>query len=109
MPEAPERKALSATQLIANLAKMEGWKLHGDGADLAIEKTFHFDNYLQTLSFVNAVAYMAERKDHHPELLVHYNRCSVRYNTHDVQSVSASDFECAALVDALYPTEGFKP
>lgn len=109
MPEAPERKALSATQLIANLAKLEGWKLHGDGADLAIEKTFHFGNYLQTLSFVNAVAYMAERNDHHPELLVRYNSCSVRYNTHDVQGVSASDFACAALVDALYPAEGFAP
>jgi 4a-hydroxytetrahydrobiopterin dehydratase len=109
MPEAPERKALSATQLIANLAKLDGWKLHGDGTDLAIEKTFLFSNYLQTLSFVNAVAYLAERKDHHPELLVHYNRCSVRYNTHDLQGVSASDFECAALVDALYPAGGFTP
>jgi 4a-hydroxytetrahydrobiopterin dehydratase len=109
MPETPERRALSATQLIASLAKLEGWKLHGDGSDIAIEKTYRFGNYLQTLSFVNAVAYMAERQDHHPELLVHYNRCSVRYNTHDVQGVSASDFECAALVDALYPAEGFTP
>ncbi|APW42213.1 4a-hydroxytetrahydrobiopterin dehydratase [Rhodoferax saidenbachensis] len=98
---APPRTALSATQLIANLAKVEGWKLHGDGADIAIEKTYHFDNFLKTMSFVNAVAYLAEQQDHHPELLVTYGTCSVRFNTHDVQGVSRSDFECAALVDAL--------
>ncbi len=102
-PVAPVRTALSATQLIANLAKMEGWALHGDGADIAIEKTFRFDSFLKTMSFVNAVAYLAEQQDHHPELLVTYGACSVRFNTHDVQGVSRSDFECAALVDALAP------
>jgi 4a-hydroxytetrahydrobiopterin dehydratase len=100
-PTAPARTALSATQLIANLAKVEGWKLYGDGADIAIEKTYRFDNFLKTMSFVNAVAYLAEQQDHHPEMLVTYGTCSVRFNTHDVQGVSRSDFECAALVDAL--------
>jgi 4a-hydroxytetrahydrobiopterin dehydratase len=103
MPSPHVRTALTATQIIASLAKVEGWKLHGDGADVAIEKTYRFDSYLKTLSFVNAVAYLAEQQDHHPELLVAYGRCSVRFNTHDVQGVSRSDFECAALVDALRP------
>jgi 4a-hydroxytetrahydrobiopterin dehydratase len=95
------RVALTATQVIAGLAKTEGWKLHGDGADVAIEKTFRFKNYLRTMSFVNAVAYLCEAQNHHPELLVQYASCSVRFNTHDVQGISQSDFECAALVDAL--------
>jgi 4a-hydroxytetrahydrobiopterin dehydratase len=93
--------ALSATQVIAGLAKLDGWKLHGDGADVAIEKTFPFKNYLRTIAFVNAVAFIAEQQAHHPELLVRYNRCSVRFNTHDVQGITQSDFACAALVDAL--------
>ena len=103
LPASPStgRVALTATQVIAGLAKIEGWKLHGDGAQLAIEKTFHFKNYLRTLSFVNAVAYLCEAQNHHPELLVQYASCSVRFNTHDVQGISRSDFECAALVDAL--------
>jgi 4a-hydroxytetrahydrobiopterin dehydratase len=101
MPSTPVRTALSATQIIASLAKLEGWKLHGDGSELAIEKTYQFANYLQTMSFVNALAYLAESRDHHPELLVRYNSCSVRFNTHDVQGISSTDFECAALVDAL--------
>jgi 4a-hydroxytetrahydrobiopterin dehydratase len=103
VPAAPVRSALTATQIIASLAKVEGWKLHGDGADVAIEKTYRFDNFLKTMAFVNAIAYVAEQQDHHPELLVTYGSCSVRFNTHDVQGVSRSDFECAALVDALLP------
>ena len=95
------RQVLRATQVIAGLAKLDGWKLHGDGADVAIEKTFAFKNYLRTMAFVNAIAYIAEQQDHHPELLVRYNNCSVRFNTHDVQGITQSDFACAALVDAL--------
>lgn len=95
------RVALTATQVIAGLAKVDGWKLHGDGAEVAIEKTFQFKNFLRTMSFVNAVAYLAEAQDHHPEMLVQYKSCSVRFNSHDVQGISKSDFECAALVDAL--------
>ena len=100
-PPAPVRIALTATQLIANLTKLEGWKLHGDGADLAIEKTFTFANHLQSMAFANAVAYLAEQQDHHPAMLVQYGSCSVRFNTHDVNGISKTDFECAALVDAL--------
>lgn len=97
----PVQTALGATQVIAKLALLDGWKLFGDGADLAIEKTFHFSSYLQTMAFVNAVAFIAESSQHHPELLIHYQRCSVRWNTHEVQGLSARDFACAAKVDAL--------
>lgn len=95
------RRALKATEIVASLAKIEGWKLHGDGADLAIEKSYSFANYYETISFVNAVAFIANAQDHHPELAVFYNRCVVRFNTHDVAGVSSTDFECAALVDGL--------
>ncbi|MEY2860320.1 MAG: hypothetical protein RLZ68_1358 [Pseudomonadota bacterium] len=101
IPAAPVRNALTATQLIASLAKTDGWKLHGDGADLAIEKTFVFASYLKVMAFANAVAYIAEQRDHHPALLVQWSSCSVRFNTHDLGGISHTDFECAALVDAL--------
>lgn len=105
MPLAPVRTALSATQVIAQLAKLDNWKLFGDGPDVAIEKTFHLRGFLETMAFVNAVAYIAHSRNHHPELLVHYNRCSVRWCTHDVQGISLTDFECAVLVDALIKPE----
>ena len=72
---------------------------------MAIEKTFHLRGFLETMAFVNAVAYIAHRRNHHPELLVHYNRCSVRWCTHDVQGISLTDFECAVQVDALIQPE----
>lgn len=95
------RRALGATEIVAGLARFEGWTLTGDGADVAIEKTFTFANYFETIAFVNALALVAHRQDHHPDLSVHYNRCVVRFNTHDVGGVSATDLECAAQADAL--------
>lgn len=95
------RKAMSATGIVAALAKLEGWKLTGDGADVAIEKTYTFANYYETISFVNALAFVANAQDHHPDLSVHYSRCVVRFNTHDVQGISETDFDCAARIDAL--------
>ncbi|MEO8122209.1 MAG: 4a-hydroxytetrahydrobiopterin dehydratase [Rhodoferax sp.] len=95
------RRALTATEIVANLAKLEGWTLTGDGAAVAIEKTYAFANYYETISFVNAVAFIANAQDHHPDLSVHFNRCVVRFNTHDVSGLSVTDFDCATLVDAL--------
>jgi 4a-hydroxytetrahydrobiopterin dehydratase len=96
-----KRHAQTATEIVANLAKIEGWKLDGDGATLAVVKVFHFANYFETIAFVNALALIAHRQDHHPDLSVHYNRCEVRFNTHDVGGLSSTDFDCAAQIDAL--------
>ena len=96
-----KRRALSPTEVVTRLGALEGWTLSGDGADVAIEKTFRFANYHETLAFVNAVAFIAHAQDHHPEMTVGYNRCAVRWNTHDVGGLSGTDFDCAAQVDAL--------
>jgi 4a-hydroxytetrahydrobiopterin dehydratase len=95
------RRSLTPTQIVASLAKLEDWRLTGDGAGIAIEKEFTFANYFHTMAFVNGVALIAHTQDHHPALEVLFNRCLVKFNTHDVQGLSANDFECAALVDAL--------
>lgn len=96
-----KRRACSATEIVTHLAKLDGWKLTGDGAGVAVEKTFYFANYFETMAFVNGVALIAHKQDHHPDLQVHYNRCAVRFNTHDVGGISTTDFECAGQVDAL--------
>ncbi|MDO8278128.1 MAG: 4a-hydroxytetrahydrobiopterin dehydratase [Burkholderiaceae bacterium] len=96
-----KRRALTPVQVVSALAQLEGWQLCGDGADVAIEKTYRFDNYHETMAFVNALAFIAHTQDHHPELTVGFNRCTVRYNTHDVQGLSVSDFDCAGRIDAL--------
>ena len=93
--------ALNPTAVVANLAKLEGWTLNGDGPEVVIEKTFSFENYYQTMAFVNAVAFIAHAQDHHPHLSVQFKRCVVRFNTHDVAGLTLRDFDCAARVDAL--------
>jgi 4a-hydroxytetrahydrobiopterin dehydratase len=95
------RRALTPTELVMRLTAAPGWALRGDGEDAAIEKTFRFANFDETMAFVNAVAFIAKLEDHHPDLSVHYNRCVVRYSTHAVKGISATDFDSAARVDAL--------
>ena len=97
------RKALSATEIVKQLSKLNGeqalgWRL----IDGALEKTYAFKNYFETIGFVNALAFIANAEDHHPELAVSYSKCSVRFNTHDVNGISVSDFFCASKVDALF-------
>lgn len=101
MTQASPRRALTPTEIVKRLAEHPGWKLSGDGSDVAIEKTFSFADYHQTMAFVNALAWVAHALDHHPDLSVHYARCVVRFSTHDVQGISETDFECAARADAL--------
>ena len=96
-----KRRALSATEIVTGLARVEGWKLNGDGADVAIERTFSFANYFETIAFVNALAFIAHRQDHHPDLAVHYDRCVVRFSTHDVAGISQTDLDCALQANAL--------
>ena len=96
------RRAFSATEVVTHLSKLNGeqalgWRL----IDGALEKTFDFKNFHKTIGFVNAVAFIANAEDHHPDLAVSYGRCSVRFNTHDVDGISVSDFFCASKVDAL--------
>ena len=96
------RKALSATEIVTQLSKLNGeqalgWRL----IDGALEKTYTFKNYFETMGFVNALAFIANAEDHHPELAVSYGKCSVRFNTHDVNGISVSDFFCASKVEAL--------
>jgi 4a-hydroxytetrahydrobiopterin dehydratase len=78
--------------------------LPGYKADLlvgSISKVYEFDDFYETMAFVNAVAFIAHAEDHHPELAVSYNRCSVTFSTHAIGGLSENDFICAAKVDAL--------
>lgn len=77
----------------------EGWRLIEDSP--AIEKTFRFADYHRTMAYVNALAFIAHAEDHHPDLGVHYDRCVVRFSTHDVGGLSINDFVCAAKAEAL--------
>ena len=77
----------------------DDWSLSDDAAQ--IQRRFRFKNYYQTIAFVNALAWIAHREDHHPDLEVGYNRCVVNFSTHSVSGLSENDFICAARIDKL--------
>lgn len=79
------------------LAELPGWQRHAN----EIVKISQFKNYYETMAFVNAVAWVSHREDHHPDLEVGYNKCKVRYSTHAVGGLSENDFICAAKIEAL--------
>ncbi|HMW17495.1 MAG TPA: 4a-hydroxytetrahydrobiopterin dehydratase [Accumulibacter sp.] len=89
---------LDREQVDALLTRLSGWRLAGSAA---IEKEFTFTSYPATMAFVNTIAWLAEREDHHPDLEVGYNRVTVRFSTHTVDGLSRNDFICAAKIDAL--------
>jgi 4a-hydroxytetrahydrobiopterin dehydratase len=95
---APQATALDAAAIARLLPQVAGWHI----ADGKLGKTFDFLDYYQTLAFVNALAYMTHTQDHHPELTVRYNSCSVLYETHSAHGLTENDFICAAKADALY-------
>jgi 4a-hydroxytetrahydrobiopterin dehydratase len=88
------------TQAEANnlLIQLDNWELKNN----VIAKTFAFKNYYQVIAFVNAVAWMTHREDHHPDMTVGHNKCRIEYSTHSIGGLSENDFICAAKVDALF-------
>lgn len=88
---------MDGAQIDQHLTQVPGWAW----VEAAIQKRFDFADYHHTMAFVNAVSWVAHSQDHHPDLAVSYNRCTVRFNTHSVGGISINDFICAARVDAL--------
>ena len=99
VPRKGKDAGLSHQDLGRYLAALPDWHLAADSGE--IRKEFRFADYFHTMAFVNAVASIAHREDHHPDLEVAYNRCVVRYSTHDVGGLSLNDMICAAKVEDL--------
>jgi 4a-hydroxytetrahydrobiopterin dehydratase len=82
----------------AMLKQLKGWTIEAG----RLVKRFQFPNHYQTIAFVNALAWISHREDHHPELTVGFNQCGVAYWTHAIGGLSENDFICAAKCDALF-------
>jgi 4a-hydroxytetrahydrobiopterin dehydratase len=93
----PGAPLLPVSELTQRTAALPGW----DYADNRLTKTFPFADYYHTIAFVNALAYIANRQDHHPDLSVHYNRVVVSFATHDAGGVTLNDCICAAKIEVF--------
>ena len=82
------------------MRQLSGWELNEPATE--ISRTFRFKNYYETMAFVNAVAWVSHREDHHPDVTVGYKQCRVEYMTHAIGGLSENDFICAAKLDKLF-------
>jgi len=90
---------LTPAQIEALVPQVPGYEL--DEKRAQITKEYGFSDFYETIGFVNAVAYIANQEDHHPDLAVSYNKCKVSFSTHDAGGLTENDFICAAKVNAL--------
>ncbi len=85
------------------LSQIKEWEVNSEGT--IISKRFSFKNFYKTMAFVNAIAWIANQENHHPDMEVGYNYCVVKYSTHAIGGLSENDFICAAKVDTLLSEE----
>lgn len=90
---------MSLEEARALLQEIPHWEIVDDGQ--AIRRIFTFSDHYEVMAFVNAIAWISHRENHHPVLTVGYSRCEVVYTTHAVEGLTENDFICAAKVDAL--------
>ncbi len=106
MPELSQQQCqrdaslLDDSEIDALMQELHGdWRLEDNNR--AITRRFRFDNYYQTVAFINAAVQIAHKQDHHPDISFGYNQCVVRYSTHSVGGLSLNDFICAAKIDLI--------
>jgi 4a-hydroxytetrahydrobiopterin dehydratase len=109
MTELSEKKCAPCEGGVAALTRAEAeklraslnpeWKLSDDTK--LIRREFKFKGFYRTMSFVNALAHIANIEDHHPDLEVGYDYCRVLFTTHAIGGLSGNDFICAAKIDRI--------
>jgi 4a-hydroxytetrahydrobiopterin dehydratase len=96
-----KRDKLTDEALRAFLSASSGWS-RIDEPSPALSKTFPFQDYAAGIAFVVRLAFAAEKRDHHPDLQVHWGRVRVDWSTHDAGGISAVDIELAEIADRIY-------
>ena len=96
---APGTPALAPAETRALLEQVPQWSLPNSGA--AISREFIFETYWAGVVFANAVAWIAQKEQHHPDMELGYKKVGVRFSTHAAKGLTENDFICAAKVDRL--------
>ncbi len=66
-----------------------------------LKKSFPFENYKRAMAFVQEVALIAEKENHHPDMYIRYDEVDIMLTTHDVDGLSINDFIMAAKIEDL--------
>ncbi|BFH72563.1 4a-hydroxytetrahydrobiopterin dehydratase [Sulfurisphaera javensis] len=90
-------KKLSDSEVYQALKELKGWILKGN----TIEKTFQFNDFKESVSFVLKIQPIADSMDHHPDVCIYYNKVIVQLTTHDVGGLTDLDIELAKKIDEI--------
>ena len=93
-------KPMTLEEVTLAVKKLNNWQF--DEKKQRIIKRYSFKNFLRTMSFMNAVAWIANQENHHPDCTLGFNYCEVAFQTHAIDGVSQNDIICAQKVDLLY-------
>jgi len=90
---------LSEAEVQQALTQLPGWKRSGK----AIDRVFQFDSFIKAMEFVNQIAEAAEAVNHHPDMLISYNKVTLSLISHDSGGVTNRDIRMAARINELAP------
>jgi 4a-hydroxytetrahydrobiopterin dehydratase len=88
---------LTLGEINQEMAFLSGWSLEGS----SIAKSFEFTNFKESLDFVNKVGEVAEKQQHHPDVLINYNTVRLSLSTHSEGGLTKQDFQLAKEIDMI--------
>jgi 4a-hydroxytetrahydrobiopterin dehydratase len=88
---------LSESEILERMPNAKGWERHGD----MLVRSWQFPSFRRALEFVNQVAALAEKNDHHPDILLSYRHVELELSTHSEGGLTVRDFEFASAINAL--------
>lgn len=88
---------LSEAKIREELRNLEGWEQKGN----EIVKQFKFKNFVESVGFVNKTAILAEKADHHPDILIRYNKVNLTLSTHSEGGLTEKDFNLANEIEKV--------
>ncbi|MDA2921059.1 4a-hydroxytetrahydrobiopterin dehydratase [Desulfobacterota bacterium AH_259_B03_O07] len=87
---------LSESEIQQSLKTLEGWQVKGK----EISKTYSHKDFIDAISFVTRVSILAEKANHHPDILIQYNKVTLSLSTHSEGGLTENDFNLAKQIDA---------
>jgi 4a-hydroxytetrahydrobiopterin dehydratase len=91
---------LTEAEILERLPAAKGWERHGD----MLVRSWQFPSFRRAMEFVNNVAALLEKTDHHPDLVVQYRTVRIEMSTHDVGGLTERDFALIAEINEV-PTD----
>jgi 4a-hydroxytetrahydrobiopterin dehydratase len=90
-------KVLSHDEISERLRGLRGWEFTPEG----IRKRYELDSFMSVIGLVNRVAEAAEKANHHPDMLINYDKVTFTLITHDAGGITQKDFDLASRIDLL--------